>query len=151
MDTATALVKLQEICSRQEKAPADAIALMKKWGVAQEKQGEILEKLKAERFIDEDRYASAYVKDKIRFDHWGMVKIRFQLNHKGISQDITEKALREIDKQEYRKMISKELEKKSKTLKGTGREIWAKLARYGSSRGYEMDVMRDFLGADFGD
>lgn len=151
METATALVKLQEICSRQEKAPADAITLMKKWGVARENQGEILEKLKAERFIDENRYASAFVKDKIRFDHWGMVKIRFHLNHKGISEDITEKALKEIDKQEYRQMVSKELEKKRKTLKGTGREIWARLARYGSSRGYEMDVMRDFLGADFGE
>jgi regulatory protein len=122
---------------------------MKKWGVAPEKQGEILEKLKAERFIDENRYASAFVKDKIRFDHWGTVKIRFHLNHKGISQDITARALQEIDEQEYRQMISKELDKKRKTLKGTGREIWAKLARYGSSRGYEMDVMRDFLGADF--
>jgi regulatory protein len=150
METATALVKLQEICSRQEKAPAEVIALLKKWGVEQEKQGEIIEKLKAERFIDETRYASAFVKDKIRLDHWGTVKIRFHLNHKGISPGITDKALKEIDKQEYRQMISKELDKKRKTLHGTGREIWAKLARYGSSRGYEMDVMRDFLGADFG-
>lgn len=149
METATALVKLQEICSRQEKAPADVMALLKKWGVAPEKQDEILEKLKAERFVDENRYASAFVKDKIRFDHWGTVKIRFHLNHKGISQDITARALQEIDEQEYRQMISKELDKKRKTLKGTSREIWAKLARYGSSRGYEMDVMRDFLGADF--
>lgn len=149
METATALVKLQEICSRQEKAPADATALLKKWGVDPEKHGEILDKLKAERFIDEGRYASAYVKDKIRFDHWGTVKIRFQLNHKGISKDIIEKALKEIDKQEYKQMISKELDKKRKTLKGTSRDIWARLARYGSSRGYEMDVMRDFLDADF--
>jgi regulatory protein len=149
METAMALAKLQEICSRQEKAPADAIALMKKWGVAREKQHEILEKLKAERFIDENRYASAFVKDKIRFDHWGIVKIRYQLNHKGISPDITAQVLNEIDQQEYREMISKELEKKRKTLKGTSREKWAKLARYGSSRGYEMDVMRDFLGGDF--
>ncbi|MBN1143085.1 MAG: RecX family transcriptional regulator [Bacteroidales bacterium] len=151
METATALVKLQEICSRQEKAPADVMALLKKWGVDRENQEEILNKLKAERFIDENRYASAFVRDKIRFDHWGIVKIRFQLNHKGINPDIIAQALKEIDKQEYRQMISRELDKKRKTLKGTSREIWAKLARYGSSRGYEMDVMRDFLEADFGE
>src|SRR5512145_455765 len=120
METAAALVKLQEICSRQEKAPADVMTLLKKWGVAPEKQDEILEKLKAERFIDENRYASAFVKDKIRFDHWGTVKIRFHLNHKGISPGITDKVLKEIDKQEYRQMVSRELDKKRKTLNGTG-------------------------------
>jgi hypothetical protein len=42
--------------------------------------------------------------------------------------------------------VGKELAKKRKSLKGSPREIWAKLARYGSSRGYEMEIMHDFLG-----
>jgi hypothetical protein len=42
-------------------------------------------------------------------------------------------------------MIRKELEKKKKTLRGSAREIWLKLARYGISRGYEMENMQEFL------
>jgi hypothetical protein len=43
-------------------------------------------------------------------------------------------------------MIGRELTKKRKSLKGSSYEIWAKLARYGSSRGYEMEFMAEFLG-----
>ena len=90
-------------------------------------------------------FAAAFVKDKIRFDHWGIIKIRYYLQHKGIARDISENALREINHEEYRKMVEKELDKKRKDLTGPSREIWAKLARYGTSRGYEMDTMQQFL------
>jgi SOS response regulatory protein OraA/RecX len=72
------------------------------------------------------------------------------LQHKGIAKAVCDKALREIDRDEYRKMVGNELAKKRKTLKGSSREIWVKLARYGSSRGYEMEIMRDFLGDNAG-
>jgi regulatory protein len=145
MEIPQALNKLREICSRQEKCPADVITLLKKWDIGQELHHEILEQLKSERFIDEYRYASAFIRDKMKFDRWGIIKIRFLLKVKGISRDVVENALGEIDKDEYLSIIGRELGKKRKTLKGAPREIWAKLARYGSSRGYEMEYMREFL------
>jgi regulatory protein len=146
-----ALDKLRQICSRQEKCPADIIVLLKRWNIDQEFHQGIVEQLKSEKFIDEYRYASAFVKDKISFDHWGMVKIRYLLQHKGIAKDVLENALREVDRDEYRHMIGKELEKKRKSLKGAPREIWVKLARYGSSRGYEFEIVQEFLDEDSGD
>jgi len=146
MEIPHALDKLREICSRQEKCPADIIALLKRWGIDREEHQKIIEQLKSERFIDEVRYASAFVRDKIKFDRWGIIKIRFLLQHRGISKEVVENALGEIDRDEYRNTIGRELARKRKTLKGTPREIWAKLARYGSSRGYEMEFMREFLG-----
>jgi len=146
-----AIDKLQQICSKQEKCPADVIVLLKRWDIDNDFHKGILTQLKAEKYIDEYRYATAFVKDKIRFDHWGFIKIRFVLHQKGIDKGIVEKALKEVDRDEYRQMVSRELNKKRKSLKGTSREIWAKLARYGSSRGYEMDIMHDFLGDDAGD
>jgi len=151
METKQALKKLQQICSRQEKCTSDVIVLLKKWGIRQEEHQKILERLMTERFIDEVRYAEAFVRDKIRFDHWGTKKIRYFLRHKGIDKTVCDKAIGSFDRDEYRSLIGKELAKKRKALKGSSREIWAKLARYGSSRGYEMEIMRDFLGDNAGD
>lgn len=141
-----ALEKLRQLCSRQEKCTADVITLLKKWGTELPLQTRIVDQLKAERFIDDYRYALAFVKDKIRFDHWGIIKIRYLLHHKGLSKTEVEKAIAEINKEEYRCMIGKEMDKKRKSLKGNPREIWAKMARFGTSRGYEMEYVREFLG-----
>jgi regulatory protein len=140
-----ALQKLQLLCSRQEKCPSDVIILLKRWGIDREHHHEIIEKLKSDNYIDEHRYTTAFVRDKIQFDHWGMIKIGYFLKQKGISNTIIEKAFQEFDRNKYREMIGKELAKRRKSLKGSPREIWAKLARYGSSRGYEMEMMKDFL------
>ena len=148
MESRIALEKLRHICSRQEKCPADVTALMKRWDVDHEFHAEIIDKLRDEGFIDEYRYASAFVKDKCRFDHWGIIKIRYFLHQKGISGKVAETAVSGIDRDEYRNMVSRELSRKQKTLKGSPYEIRGKLIRYGLSRGYEMEIMRDFLGGD---
>lgn len=145
MESQQALQNLRRICSKQEKCPADLLSLLKRWGVNHDLHQGIVEKLRAEGFLDEHRYASAFVRDKMKFEHWGIIKIRYYLRQKGIPQSVCDQALAETDRDEYRAMVGRELEKKQKTLRGTKREIWAKLARYGSSRGYEIEIMRDFL------
>jgi regulatory protein len=139
------LEKLRQICSRQEKSPADVLLLLKKWGMAEE-QDTVLGQLKKEGFVDEKRYARAFVADKLKFDHWGKIKIRYVLYQKGIPAKDCDNVLSNIDPVEYSGMVERELRKKRKTLKGTPREVWAKLARYGASRGYEMEIMQAFLG-----
>lgn len=146
METAHALQKLRDICSRQEKSPADVLALLSRWGVDKEKHQAVLEELKSEKFVDEHRYAMAFARDKMKFDHWGITKIRFLLQHKGISREVTDEVLRETDMDEYRAMIEKEISKKRKTLRGSPREVWAKLMRYGMSRGYETEYLRPVIG-----
>jgi regulatory protein len=148
MEPQQALQNLRKLCSKQEKCPADLLGLLKRWGVNRDKHQEILEKLRAEGFLDEHRFAAAFVRDKMKFEHWGIIKIRYYLRQKGIAQSVCDHSLAAIDHDEYRAMVGRELEKKRKALRGTSREIWAKMARYGASRGYEMDIMQDFLRND---
>lgn len=143
---AEALGKLQKICSMQEKCAADVILLLKRWGIETHRHQDILSRLREDKYLDDTRFAFAFVKDKIRFDHWGMIKISYFLKQKGISKKTIGEALEGIDREEYAGMIRKEMEKKKGSLKGAPRERWAKLARYGSSRGYEMEFMQDILG-----
>lgn len=65
---------------------------------------------------------------------------------KGIPEAVIRESLGDIDDTEYRNMVFHEMEKKKKSLKGSPREVAARLFRYGSSRGYETDLMRDFAG-----
>ena len=146
ISTAEALGKLQKICSLQEKCAADVVLLLKRWGIEPQQHQDIIDRLRADTFMDESRFAAAFVRDKIHFDHWGIIKINYFLKQKGISKKVIQEVLNTIDLGEYTGMIRRELEKKKKTLKGTPRERWAKLARYGTSRGYEMDYMREYLG-----
>ena len=145
INPAEALSRLQKICSTQEKCPADVILLLKRWNVPHQHHAEIMSRLKEDLFLDESRFAAAFVRDKIYLDHWGFVKISYFLRQKGIPVKLIDEACRLIDRNDYAEMIRKALEKKRKSLKGTSREIWAKLARYGSSRGYETDIMHEFL------
>lgn len=140
--------KLRTICSRQEKAPADIIVLCQKWNVDDDQVEVVLEQLTKEKYLDESRFAHAFVTDKIRFDHWGIVKIKIMLGRKGISKANIEKAIRDIDRAEYRKIISGELAKKRRSLKGTPYEKRARLLRFGLSKGFEMHDMEDLLGEE---
>ncbi len=145
INSTEALSRLQKICSAQEKCPADVILLLKRWNIPHQHHAEIMSRLKEDRFLDEGRFATAFVRDKVHLDHWGFIKISYFLRQKGIPVKLIDDACKRIDRNDYAEMIRKELEKKKKTVKGTSREIWAKLARYGSSRGYEMDIMHKFL------
>lgn len=148
MESDQALDKLRHLLSRQEKCTADVREWLRKWGIDPSRQDGIIETLTRERFLDEYRYAAALVMDKIRLDHWGIIKIRYFMRQKGLPGAVIDQAIAGIDQEEYRDMVGRELAKKRKTIRGAKREVWVKLARYGSSRGYEMDVMRDFLGED---
>jgi len=71
-----ALAALMRLCARAEKSSGDALRLMRTWGVAEEARREVLRKLTAQGFIDDARYAGAFVRDKIRLAGWGARKIR---------------------------------------------------------------------------
>jgi regulatory protein len=146
MTETQALEKLRQLCSRQEKCASEVSLLMHRWGIPEEVRLRVISQLIREKFLDEKRYAHAFARDRIGLDHWGRVKVRFVLRQKGITEGALEEALTEIDAGSYRDMVRLEIQKKRKFLRGTPWEIWAKLARYGASRGYEMEVMREFLG-----
>lgn len=139
------LAKIKDICAGQEKSPSEVLGLLKRWGLDHEKSQEIIGILKAENFIDERRYASAFVRDKIKFDRWGVAKIKYALLKKGIPANMTAEAIQSFDKEAYHEMIKNELVKKARMLKGPLSANWQKLARFGSSRGYEMEIMYDIL------
>ena len=62
-----------------------------------EERDKILDLLVKDKFIDEQRYSKAFVKDKFRYNDWGKVKIIQQLKYKHIPGNYIKEAIEEID------------------------------------------------------
>lgn len=106
----------------------------------------IINHLVKEGFIDESRYARAFVHDKVRFAKWGRVKIAQALWQKRIPQDITDAALESIEDDEYLAALRDVVKAKFRTVKGaTEYERKMKTMRSVCSRGYEPALVRKVL------
>ena len=141
-----ALAKAMEYCARSEKSKRDVRSFLESVGAKIDEIEDIIDQLIQEKFIDELRYARAYVADKYRFNSWGRKKISFQLKSKGISTDIISMALEDLDTDSYYENLKQQLEKKLQSIRGGNYyEKKAKLMRYAASRGYEMDLIYDAI------
>ena len=69
------LNKAATYASRCEHCESEVREKLLTWGGSCEEADEIIAYLIEERYIDNQRYANSYVKDKFRFNHWGKYKI----------------------------------------------------------------------------
>jgi regulatory protein len=140
-----ALNRLMRDCSQTEKSASWVKKKLTSWGMEHYSE-EIIKKLRSENFIDDARYVKAFIHDKIVFNKWGKIKIRFLLSSERVPDAIIKEHLSEVDEEEYRKMIFDELEKKKSSLKKLPvNKIKMKLLSFGSQRGYEIDLIYRFL------
>lgn len=138
MDTAI-LSRFQALCSRSEQCAADIMRkLLKSFDGDQEKAQEVLDALKADKFVDDARYAAAFARDKARLEGWGPLKIRFKLRAKGIADAAIEEGLSQIDSDEADEKLLRLLQARRKSLEGDP-QIKLKLLKYALGRGYSYD------------
>ena len=141
-----ALTALMRLAARSEKSSGDALRLMQNWGVDSSARQGVLQRLIDDKFIDDRRYAEAFVRDKMRFSGWGVFKLRAALRNKGISTDIVEDVLRMLDSNNMTDRLRERLERKMRTTKYTTRyDLKSKLMRYGASLGYDFESVGDVV------
>ena len=137
-----ALKALMRLASRAEKSSGDAMRLMAGWGVEPSQRRAVLDKLVGMKFIDDRRYAEAFVRDKMRFSGWGAYKIRTALRGKGIAPEIIDEALSQADGTEMAERLQRALATKMRSVKySTPYELKNKLLRYGASLGYDFETV----------
>ena len=137
-----ALHRAAALCSRSEQAEADIRKKLTSWGIVPGDAEKIISRLIEEKYLDEMRYAHAFVRDKFRFGGWGRIKIAYAMRQKHISADCIADALTEIDETEYFNSLLHAL--KSKLLAIAGKEPFqqrAALFRFAASRGFEPQTI----------
>lgn len=113
---------------------------LKLWGLSSEESKPVIKKLITEKYIDDERFARAYAKDKFRFNHWGRQKIEYMLRAKKINQETVLLALEEITDESYSGELLKLIAKKEKSIKAKDQyDKRNKLMRFALGRGFESD------------
>lgn len=143
MDFNKALAKMMDVCSRTEKCTRDVRDKLRKWELPESQITTIIEQLKEQKFIDDDRYAKAFVRDKSKFNRWGKTKIRYHLQAKGISAEVIAIALKEIKEDKYQEQLEQILRNKIRGMLPI-EDLYkakAKLIRFAASRGFEAGLI----------
>jgi regulatory protein len=136
------LKKAARLCSRQEQCSGYIREKLSEWQVQADDAEKIIEILKKEKFLDDQRYADAFVRDKFRFNHWGRLKISYMLRMKGIPDETIREAVSRIDEGEYRTVCRGLIQTRSEGMKESNN--WArkgKLYRYATGRGFEPELV----------
>lgn len=131
-----------------------------RWSVAQQQKGlpgfsdqqveEIVVALIKERFVDDARFAGAYVRDKARFAGWGAVKIAYNLKGLGVAESVVKAAIAENMENFAPDRLKEILHKKWNGLKpGLAlQQKREKVLRFALGRGFQygqiMDIIKDF-------
>ena len=141
-----AFLQLAALCAQAEHCEQEMRDKMRRWGLDEAAQDKVVERLTKERYIDEERYARAFVKDKIRYNKWGRRKVQQALWLKRIDKDIQQRVLDEIDEKEYLDVLRPLLKQKRKTTKAeSDYELNQKLVRFALSRGFGFDIIRQCM------
>lgn len=136
-----AMNRAAALCARSEQAPGDISEKLTKWGLSREDVSHIVQQLIQQGFLDEARFAKAFVKDRFTFNGWGRLKIAYQLKQKGIPGDVIDEAMTAIDEIRYRERLTELLQAKWRTVKEREpRAAWAAMMRFAASRGFETNV-----------
>ena len=142
-----ALLRLSALCAQGEHCQWEMQEKMRKWELDEEAQARIMERLLKDRYVDDERYARAFIMDKIRYNKWGRRKVEQALWMKHIDDDIRQRTLDEVDDEEYLSVLRPLLKEKRRTTKaGSDYELNQKLIRFALGRGFTYDIIEQCFG-----
>ena len=138
MTPETALNRAAALCARSEQAASDVRGKLLRWGLTPQQAQEVIDRLIDGGYLDDERFARAFVNDKFKFNGWGRLKIAHQLQAKGIDRAIIDEALTRIDEAEYRETLQRLLQARAQsTGNKEPQQARAALLRFAASRGFE--------------
>ena len=139
-------LSLAALCAQAEHCQWEMLEKMRRWEVPEEAQARVMQRLVKEKYVDDERYAEAFVKDKIRYNKWGRRKVDQGLWQKHIDADIRKRVLDEVDDDEYLSVLRPLLKQKRKTTKANSDyELNQKLMRFALGRGFTFDIIRQCI------
>lgn len=141
--------RLASLCARAEHCEQDLLDKMRRWGLADSQQALVMGRLVEGHYVDNRRYAEAFVRDKVRYSKWGPRKIEQALWQKRIDDDTIGEALDAIDPDEYTAILKPILQQKRRTTTAKSPyELQQKLVRYALGRGFTFEQIRRCLDLD---
>ncbi len=142
-----ALQKAKHYCGYQERCHSEVKEKLYSLGLYKQQAEECLSQLIEENYLNEERFAQQFAGGKFRMKQWGRVKIKYELKQKQVSEYCIKKGLKEIDEDDYLKVLQKLALEKWTAVK-TEKNVFAKLRKtqdYLMQKGYEHELIRQVL------
>lgn len=105
-----AIAKLKNLCRRKEVSQRQAIEKFREFGFRYQEAEEMVHELVINDFVDDTRYASAYIHDKLVLSKWGRIKINQKLYEAGITKQTTNFAWKRFDDDFYREILKETID-----------------------------------------
>ena len=142
------LYRAASFCAYQERSTKEVRQKMAEWELPEQDMGAVLEELTTQNYLNEERFARAFAGGKFRIKKWGRLKIKQELKLKGVSNEMIQKGLQEIDGDDYVATLHDIVGKKAHSLRGeTQLAMKQKLLRFALSKGFESDLTWDAINA----
>ena len=145
MNRDIALKKILHYCDYQDRCKKEIFTKLDTFELAEDDYDFIVDFLKDEGYMNDERYCRSYVKSKLNLKKWGVNKIKLSLIAKGIDRAIIDAVVSEIDEDSYREELVKLLENK-KIDESDPYKRKAKLIRYAVGKGYSLSMVMEVLG-----
>jgi regulatory protein len=138
-----AFVKISAFCAYQERTHKEVFQKLYEYGLKKSEAEEIIARLITDNFLNEERFARSFAGGKFRIKKWGKVKIKRELELKGVSVYCIRKGMEEIPEDAYWEVLLSELSKKTASIKDPMPLKKIKVFRYMLSRGFENDLIKE--------
>ena len=139
------LTKAGAYCAKAERSAKEVTDKLYKWSlepISAEEVEQILEWLRSQHFIDEERYVRHFVADKTELLGKGPFMLRRELRGKGVSDEAIERELAAIPDSKWIDLLERYLApKKAKSAYDLRRRLMT--AAYG--RGYPSEITEEVL------
>jgi regulatory protein len=134
------LDRAAKLCSTSEKSSQDMRTKMISWGLDEQEADKALAYLVEQEFIDDARFARYFVKDKLKFNKWGRIKIGYALRQKRLPDAVIEEALGEIDEARYTEILDQLIAQKIRSAGDPAVPAnKAKVLRFAAQKGFSAE------------
>lgn len=139
--------RIRTWCDLQERAHSDVVKKLYSWGVYRDEIDQIISELISDNYLNEERFARAFVSGKFRIKKWGWNKIETELKRKQVSKYSIAIAKKELEEEDYLGTLKQLIEKKRPLVKAKSDwELNQKLIRFAMSKGYTYEDIQSVMG-----
>ena len=141
--TEKAWQKIKHYCAYQERSHAETRDKLYGFGLYKQEVETLLCQLIEENYLNEERFAVAFAGGKFRMNHWGRIKIKYELQQKRVSTYCIKMALSQIDEADYEQCLHKLARTKWASFKSEASAIEkrSKLQGYLLQKGFESQLV----------
>ena len=130
--------RIYKFCAYQDRSVYETRLKIRSLKIQEMNEDQLIDRLIADKFLDDVRFAQHFVQGKMNAKGWGVAKIKQGLFQKGIPESIIKEVLREIDETQYLDNLKREIQKWEK-VNDLNTQTKPKLIRFLMSKGYSYD------------